>query len=78
MHLQAEAYDAAYDAYGKAQALAPDDDAALDGLVRAAAGAGEESMAAVLTLLSGTGCEGHGRDRRRIARGVVESARRPR
>ena len=78
MHLQAEAYDAAYDAYGKAQALAPDDDAALDGLVRAAAGAGEEAMTAVLTLLREQVAKDTGAIDVRIARGAVESARRSR
>ena len=51
MHLQAEAYDLAYDAFVKAHQLAPEAGDALDGLTRAAAGAGEKTMDAALALL---------------------------
>jgi spermidine synthase len=51
MHLQAESYDAAYQAFGSAHSLAPDDDAALDGLIRSAAGAGDRTMEEVLARL---------------------------
>ncbi len=51
MQLQAEAYVSAYDAFARAAALTPEDDDALDGLVRAAAGAGASTMDAALALL---------------------------
>ncbi len=48
MLLQAEAYDSAYDAFAKAVAHDADDQPAVDGLVRAAAGAGRQETATAL------------------------------
>jgi spermidine synthase len=48
MQLQAEAYDAAYDAFAKALSIQVDDQAAVDGLVRAAAGSGRQQAAIAL------------------------------
>ncbi|HYN09992.1 MAG TPA: fused MFS/spermidine synthase [Vicinamibacterales bacterium] len=51
MHLQAEAYGAAYDAFARALSLAPDDPDAAAGLTRAAAGASRTTVDAALALL---------------------------
>jgi spermidine synthase len=48
MHLQAEAYDTAYDAFAKALSIQVDDQAAVDGLVHAAAGSGRQQAAIAL------------------------------
>jgi spermidine synthase len=54
MLLQAEAYEAAYDAFAKALSIQADDQAAVDGLVRAAAGSGRQQAAmALLTSAAG-------------------------
>jgi tetratricopeptide (TPR) repeat protein len=54
MQLQAEAYEAAYDAFAKALSIQADDQAAVDGLVRAAAGSGRQQAAmALLTSAAG-------------------------
>ncbi len=52
MLLQAEAYDAAYDAFERALSLKVDDQAAVDGLVQAAAGSGRQQAA--IALLTST------------------------
>ncbi|HEX7779496.1 MAG TPA: fused MFS/spermidine synthase [Vicinamibacterales bacterium] len=54
MLLQAEAYPAAFDAFARALTLAPDDADVLDGLTRAAAGAGETTVDAAVALLRET------------------------
>lgn len=48
LHLKAEAYHRAFDDFARAVTLAPEDREALDGLVRAATGAGRQTDAAAL------------------------------